>query len=285
VQKIFAITLFAVAITGCASNRTKYQPHGYEGGYSEQKVDGSVTMARFTGNAHTNANDALIFSQFRAVELCQEGGFEFPRILGVENKTAQQTVQRTSTQVTNSPTQISGTSTANARHTYSNFSGTVTGGNQSGSTASWNETLSYPIFETYFSCSSKANLVKVGLKAMSPQDLKDYVKDLMGAVQITEIPQDSPNLGILQVGDFVLKANGFRTSTFAQFVSAVDSAKNKDKIPLVVVRDGKTVAINAKAIDGTATFAAQAEKLISAACTMPEVSPRPICQKRTPASR
>ena len=78
-KQLFVITLSVLALAGCATTRTKYQPHGNAGGYSEQKVDEKIMVARFSGNAYTHANDAMIFSQFRAIEICKDGGYKIDR--------------------------------------------------------------------------------------------------------------------------------------------------------------------------------------------------------------
>lgn len=283
-------------LTGCATTRTKYGPMTDSGGYSEKKIDEKLYVTRFAGNAYTHQNDASLFSLFRAVEICKDNGFKIARVYGTQDLSTSKTVQRTSNYSYQQPTYFNGTANSNTNYNYygggygqanrnTNIYGTVSGGNTYGGSQSWEETYNFPTYDTVFSCTNQAYMLRVQLKAISADDMKPFVKDLMGAVQITSLTDDSPNKDILQPGDMVVRVNGARVQNDAQFISAVDSTKDKNKIPLAIIRDGKQLNISARSLDGTPMIQSETDKIIAAACSVPEVKKRPICEARTPASK
>jgi hypothetical protein len=294
---ILAIEFLAVAFifSGCAT-RTKYQPNDNAGGggYSDNRVDEKIVASRFAGNAYTNKQDAALLSQFRAIEYCYEQGYRAVRFYGINDLSTSQTVQKTSSYTYQNPTYISGNAYSNTTgnmygnnyygNTNTNFNGTVTGGGSNSSSRTWNETYHFPTYDTYYSCTNQAFMTKVKVKEVKADDMKPFVQDLMGAVQIEAILDGSPNKEVLQVGDIVTKVNGNRVQKNPQYSSEIDASADKEHIVLTVVRDGKPTTIKAKAVDATDMILADTNKIVGAACTLSEIKSRPICTSRLPAS-
>ena len=257
-------------LTGCAHERTMYHPQSgtsggilgedTSGGYSESKVDDNIMVARFVGNAYTHPSFAFVFSQFRAVEICLGKGFKIAKIYGSDDKSSSQTVQRT------------------------NFTDYGTYG--VGAT-SWNDTYHYPVADTYFSCANQVYMTKVKVKKISVDDMKPFVKDLMGAVQVIDYIEGSPNQDILQVGDFITKVNSTRVQNLNQYGDAINSAIDKNKIVLNIVREGKPMTVKVKAIDSTSLVEEENFKVVANACKQSEMESKQICSsvQRVPASR
>lgn len=278
--KIISILGCAV-LAGCAS-RSKYEPYGSSGGYSEAAIDKRIMVARFSGNAYTVASDANIFSQFRAVEVCEEKGFRVTRFFGTQNKTVSKDIQRSHSETSASPQQINGTGYSYGNNV--NINGTISGGNSTTNSSAWTQTLKFPTFDTYFTCTNEAYLTKFLGKPVSAEQMKPLVKDLMGAVQVQEIMDGSPNKGVLHVGDIVYKINDERIASVPQLSAIVDSASDKNKIQADIFRDGNAMKVLLQAEDGTQNFAKASEDLKTRACQVPEVKKRPVCSGRFPAS-
>lgn len=288
-QLLVIIALSTSIVGGCATtSRTKYGPADQSGGYSEQQVDGNLSVARFAGNAYTHPEDAKIYSQFRALEVCKERGYSLMFLYTTIDRSSSQTVQRSYT----APTYFSGNanSTTNA-NVYGNWGQANTNTNLNGQTygggtTTWDETYHYPTFDSVFSCSNKFYRTNVKLRDISAEDMKPFVKDLMGAVQVVEVPENSPNHEILKPGDFIIKVNGSRVQTQPQYVGEINSSKSKEIVAMTVVRDGKQKTIKANAYDGTDEVKALGEKLAAAVCGNPELKERPACTdlQRAPAS-
>jgi hypothetical protein len=256
---VFLIACVYLSV-GCATTRTKYEPEGKRGGYSDKELDDKgIMVARFAGNAFTNSNDALALSEFRALEVCYERGFKVARMYGTQNLSAAQTIQRSSSDFS---------ATGNRNYISGN-----------GNSTTWNQTVHYPTFDTYFSCTNQAYMTKVKLKVISAEDMKPLVKDLMGALQVQDFLDDSPNRDLLQIGDFIIKVEGTRVQNMAAVINAIDRSKNKDGIALGIIRDGKSLTVSVKAVDGTSVLEKETKKLIFKACTnVPEIADRPICE-------
>lgn len=282
---LFGCLLFMPA---CMTMRTQYAPHGASGGYSEQMMGEKLGVARFSANTMTDSNLANLFSRLRATELCQQQGGKVPRVLGVLDQTTQQTVQKTSAYSYSDPQTYSGTSNT----MFNGFgmantmtSGTLSGGSSYGGSTTWNETYSFPAYDTYYHCVARAWDLNVQFRPVSENDMKPYTKDLMAGLQIESIPSESPNQGILSTGDIVIKVDGVRVKNISELVSSVDQAKNKKGIPILLVREGQQMTVRARAEEITKEITEQTEKLLAWGCTVPEVAERPFCISRTTASK
>ena len=70
----------ALAFTLCAC-ATKYQPVGFEGGYSEWQVDANTFQVSFNGNGYTERETVEMYLLFRCAELTASNGFDYFLIL------------------------------------------------------------------------------------------------------------------------------------------------------------------------------------------------------------
>lgn len=146
-RKIGLLFLIFPCITaGCITSRTEYAPHGYKGGYSEKNIDDRHMVARFTGNAYTNVNDSLLFSQFRAIEICKEKKYKFTRIYESINLSSQQKIKKYSYINHSLPTYFDGSSENYGNAYYTN--GFLYGGEQYGNSMTWIEVYNYPTFDS-----------------------------------------------------------------------------------------------------------------------------------------
>lgn len=295
-MKHVIIACVTVVLSGCATGRTQYHVADTTGGYSDLRADDKVLVARFSGNAHTSSQDAMYLSEFRAIESCKEQGFPVARIIGTKNHSTSTTVQKSSTQTYKSPTYVKGSGNASTTYnrmgnfaeadTNANFSGNVSGGNQNTESRTWNETYHFPVSDTFYMCANRVYQTKVLLGPVTPDDMKPYMKDLLGGVQITSIGDGSPNRGILEVGDILIKLNGQRIQNLPQFSHEIDNAEDKDQIPALVVHNGKAKKVSIKAVETTEQLLQAGNQIVATACAQLDVKVRPICSEngRVPAN-
>ncbi len=275
-MKIFTfVFLFVLFAQGCATEPTIYQPHGEQGGYSDAKIDEKTMVARFAGNSLISKNEVALFSHFRAIEVCREQGFKLSRVYATRDLSNSQTVQKSSTSTFQDPVYFSGAVNSNT-----NFNGAVYGGGGLALTTSWQETYTYPIFDTYYRCANEVFTVLVKLKQITIQDMKPFVKDLLAAVQIEEILPDSPNIDVFKVGDLVLKVNEKRIQNIEQFDVAIGEAKDPKKIPLQIVREGVARKIVIVADDKSANIVKAENQIIYNVCAPPEFWNRKTCSSQ-----
>jgi hypothetical protein len=282
------IVVFGVLFSSCAT-RTKYQSYGESGGYVDGKYNDGTRYSKFAGNAYTHKQDAQLFSLFRAIEVCYNTGYKYTRILGTRDQSSTQDVQRSATNNYTAPTYYSGTANSNSNinylgngyanvNTQSNYNGTVYGGTQTSNTTSWTETMVFPLFETAFVCVDSLFLTKIKMRELKEDDVKPYVKDLRGALQVEEITDDSPNNGKIKNSDIILRLNGDRVWNVADFVKIVNGSSDKDKLKFDIVRDGKRMQILGKAVDESDSLAADEHKIKAGACGIEEFKERMLCQ-------
>lgn len=284
--KYTTIALCMLIFSSCAT-RTPYQSYAQNGGYIDGKYDDGTRYARFAGNAYTHKDYALWFSLFRALEFCNNTGYKYTRIFGTQDLSTSKDVQRSSTYNYTAPTYYSGTANTSVNYygnsyaqARTNYSGTAYGGDQTSNTTSWTETLTFPIVDTSFVCMDSLFLAKIKFRELKEYDVKDYVKDLRGALQVEEIPDDSPNKGKIKNSDIVLRLNGERVWTVAEFVKVLNNSSDKENLKFELVRDGKNLKITGKAVDGTEGLLADAEKVKASACGIEDLKDNLLCQLR-----
>jgi hypothetical protein len=163
-------------------------------------------------------------------------------------------------------------------------SGTLSGGSSYGNSQTWEENMSFPAYDTYYHCVSSAWELNIQFRPVSEGDMKQYTKDLMAGLQVDSIGTNSPNQGILSIGDIVIKVNGARVKNISELTYAIDHSKNKKSIPIQIVREGKPMTIMARAEEITKELLDMNEKLLAWGCTVPEVAERPVCAGRVVAS-
>ena len=294
-MKGLIIVTLAFLMSACAT-RTLYKPHGESGGYSEAPVKDNIYVARFTGNAYTHAKDAQAFVQFRALEVCQEQGYKVTKFTKIEDKTTSQTVQKSSSYNYQQPTYFSGTANTNTNYSYNggnslnaksntHLNGTAYGGNAYGGTTTWNETYNYPTFDAHFSCHNDVHLAGVELKSLAAEEIKEFAKDKLGALQVIKITDESPNQDIFQVGDILLKVNNSRVIEITQMSKAIDLAKDKNNISANIVREGKPMVLQFKTKDFTAMIKQMNMEIARNVCSVQEIKNRPICSGRSISSQ
>jgi hypothetical protein len=287
--------LSLVYISACTSKRTRYEPLHRSEGYAIKRVSDNIMISRFAGNSLSRKNDAKLFSVFRAVEFCQESGFKLTRLFETVDRTKFKSVQKSSQSTYQAPVYVSGakTSKGNLRSSGQNsiddasntrFDATAYGGNTFTDSTSWEEKYDYPIFDSYFSCTNQASILGAQLRDISFEDMKSFVKDLMGAVQIQSLQNDSENKQVLKTGDIIVFIDGQRIQNRIQFINAIDVTKNRAAIPGVIFRDGVKMNVILTAADGAPYLLEVAAKAISSACDVPEIKERPICINGVPVA-
>lgn len=288
--ELLKLSIF-VLLSACATQmRTTYAPQGERGGYSDAQVNSNLRVARFAGNAYTHPSDAELFSVFRAVEVCSNQPLAFPRLYGTFNRSTQQTVQRSSSYNYQAPTYFSGNANSNTQYnafgsnTQTNLYGQATGGQVYGGQTSWNETLNYPVFDTLYSCVTKTFRANLGLEQLTADKAEEFVKDRLGALVVKEVLAESPNKGIVKVGDIITKVNGERVEGLPQFSAQIDNAKNPSAPIFTLVREGKTITVHGKAIDSSDEFRRVANEVSGRACAAAELKKQAFCANRFPAS-
>lgn len=287
--------LGACATTDTANTtdlRTLYAPHNQSGGYSDGSLTNGILVSRFVGNAYTHKNYVEMFSQFRAVEICKEQGFEYVYPLHQEDVTTSRTTQRTLNYQNQAPALITGSANAHTNYNYyggntlyssgnTNLNGIIIGGGAQGGSSSWEETHTYPALDFYFSCANNSSYYKIGItsKTLRGEEIKEYTKDKLGGVQVIGIGDDSPNKDLLQVGDIILKVDSNRVLNEIDLAKYVRNARSKTEIPFAIVREGKGKIVIAKTIDRARKLEEAQNQVISTACKVPEIESRPVCQQ------
>jgi len=293
-----SILMFSlVYFTGCAT-RTKYAPNGEQGGYSLKATTEKMLVARFTGNVHTVKKDASLFSKFRAYEVCVERGFKTVNYIEQRDLTKETQVQHTSSYQYQAPTTVNATASKSTSYnpygggygigtleSNTSTSGTINHGSKTGGSSTWVETNSYPVFDTVFTCENSIYRMGIEMNPVSPADMRPYVKDLMGGLQVgNNFKPNSPNIGRVTAGDLIVKINGSRVDNIEAVRQAVELANNKDRIETVLSREGKHITVYLQAVNVVSDVDQMLGKMISAACSVPEIQKRPACVNRHTAS-
>jgi hypothetical protein len=283
--RYLAIATCMLIFSSCAT-RTPYQSYAQNGGYIDGKYDDGTRYSRFAGNAYTHKDYALWFSLFRALEVCNNSGYKYTRILGSRDLSATKDIQRTSTYNYNAPTYYSGNANTNfsnygnSLQANTNYNGTIYGGDQTSNSKSWTETLTFPIVDTGFDCLDSLFRAKIKFRELKEDDVKSYVKDLRGALQVEDIPEDSPNKEKIKNSDIVLRLNGERVWTVSEFVKILNNSNDKENLKFDLIRDGKKMSIRGRAVDSKEELISEAEKIKATACGIQDLKENLLCQLR-----
>lgn len=265
--------IIIIFLFGCSSKPTRYQELAGQEGYSDKTMGLKLRMTTFQGNSNTKKDRAELFAKFRAIEICHDKSKTNAHILSVRDKSYQKEITQTTTDY---PSYYYGSAPYYGRYGY--YGSGVSMSYGTASTRSWNETYSYPMFDVYFECVANPIDARMSFKPLSASQVKDFVKDVMGAVQVDEILPDSPNKGILQTGDIILKANGTRVATIIELYEA---SRNSDPKSFKVefLREGVKKNATVKFLDVTEMVAESRKAIIKEACKDPEVKDqRSICK-------
>lgn len=290
---ILTFASLVLTVVGCVS-RSPYLPLEDDGGYADRKGPGSIQIAKFVGNAQTQADDAFKFSVFRAIEVCSKKNFKMTRVVSVNDITTSKTIVRTSSYTNTSPTYTYGNFSKNTNYnsfapgtinanSSGDFSATTYGGSTQGMSESWEETINFPKFETLFYCTNRTFQIRVEFNDISKDDLKPYVQDLLGGLQVKEIDGNSPMKETLAIGDIILKINNVRTTNSLEVSQIIDSEVSKGTAEIEFLRNGQKQKSTLKAVDISPSIAKENLKLKNEVCQEDDVKELPVCLRRIPA--
>lgn len=257
---------FLFILTACSTtSRTKYKPFEDEQGYFVKEVKGDLKVAAFQGNAYTERDEAELFAKFRAIEDCKASGFEFAHILEVEDKTILKDVIRSSS--AGFPSYYYGMSPFYSRY-HSGFGL----GFSTMSSNTWEETYSYPRFEVAYECTYATFEPELILREVPAKEMQLLVKDLKGGLQVEEVIPGSPNAGVIEEGDVILRANNRRVEEKSAFVRMF--RPDQIVIPAVIMREGVKRKVILKGKDVSSLIADSQLEIIKRACTREDVEKR-----------
>jgi hypothetical protein len=247
-------------LLGCASNKpTPYQKEKKKEGYQEKTFE-DLNVTTFKGNSHTKREQAQLYAQFRAIEICRESEKKLANIIDVFDKTVEKNyIRSTGSGWAPSYSYFGG------YPYYSRYSGIGIGvGYNTMSTNSWNEKLFYPIIEVYYTCSDQVFRPQLIFKEISADQVKHLVKDIKGAIQVERIAETSPNKNAVELGDIILKANGKRIEKVYELISLFN--KDSREISVLLLREGEKVVSKIKSTDITAEVKKTESEIIRTTC-------------------
>ena len=97
-MRIVVILSIVLALGGCA---TAYEPHGWDGGFSESQLDTNVFNVTFKGNEHTDREIANDYALLRSAEVAMENGFQYFVITEAQQYSEESTYTTPTTTTTN----------------------------------------------------------------------------------------------------------------------------------------------------------------------------------------
>jgi hypothetical protein len=288
-KSIFLNFSILLVIASCAmGQRTMYGPveESQSGGYSDVLMEDGTIVSRFSANAFTQVDDAGMFARLRAVQYCRKNGFRVVNIFNFFDRTQSQTVTKSSNYNYQTPTQLNGVVNSNGNYSAdgygnlysnstSNFNGQITGGNSFGGSQTWNEIYNYPVFDVHYRCQNKVLFVGIKTEDLNSDQVHKFSKDFLGALNVIDVLATSPNVGILKVGDVILKLNSDRVQNFNDLVKHVQASTQE--IPAVIIRGGKIMNLKLKTGDKTAELLLEDERILSWGCTVDEVKDLEVC--------
>jgi hypothetical protein len=124
-------------------------------------------------------------------------------------------------------------------------------GNQFSDSTARTEIYRYPAFAVYFICANSAPMLLVKPKPLSAEDMKPFVKDLLGAMQVVDFFPESPSKDVFQIGDMIIKIGSSRITNQVQMFRALEEVGIRKTVPVTIVREGKETIVNAQVVEGT----------------------------------
>lgn len=256
------------SICACSTSPTKYVASKGEDGYSDKVISPNLRMTEFLGSSATKKESAELYAKFRAIEICLQNKAKYAHILLVKDKTFDKEITQTTTYY---PSYYYGASPYYGRYGTSYYSGYA-------STHSWNESYTYPLFEVYFECVDAPVDARMSFKPLSQSQMKEFVKDIKGAVQVDEILPDSPNKNQLKVADIIISANGTRVENILELFKASRSSLGS-KFTVEFFRDGVKKNADVKYLDVTEMVAHSQAQIIKEACKVSDIKDtNPLCK-------
>lgn len=270
-----ALILFAI-LYGCSTVPTKYveSTDNKKEGFSDKTIDENLRMASFLGNSATKKDKAQLYAKFRAIEICSETGTKLAHILFVKDKSFDKEVTQATADY---PTYYYGVSPYYGR--FGAYGGGVGMYGYGPTSVRYdNETYTYPFYEVYFECVNKPVDVRMSFHKLSSSEVKNIVKDVMGAVQIEEILPDSPNKNSFEVGDIIVSVNGTRVENLMELYKASRKTKSMD-FRVDFFRNGTRMSAKAKFLDVTEMVTQSQEEIVKEVCKNSELKDsRPLCK-------
>jgi hypothetical protein len=274
---MFSRLLVLIFLVSCATKPTPYQPVKKQEGYIDSTFE-DLKVATFKGNSVIKRNKAQAYAEFRAIETCSAEN-KHANIIDLFDKTIEKNVIRSSGGAWG-PSTYFGMYPYYGR--YSTFG--ISGGYNTISTNSWNETLIYPVLELYYTCSDVVVRPEVYFKELSSEQMKLLVKDVRGGVQVEKIAENSPNKRALELGDIILKANGKRVEKTFEIIRLFTSPSSEVTIQLL--REGERIVTKIKGIDVTAKVKESEQQIIQSVCkdkvkeNQEHLKLNPLCHKK-----
>jgi len=251
--------LALIFIVSCSTSKpTPYKKEQKKEGYRDDTFE-ELKVSRFKANSYTKKDKAELYAEFRAIEYCRESENKHANIIDIFDKTEEKIVTRTS------GTNWGPSYGFGSYPYYSRYPGYGFGIDMSTTSGTmWNEKLAYPNMEVYYECRERIYRPQILMKEISAEQMKLLVKDLKGGMQVEKIPDTSPNLKKIELGDIILKANGKRIEKVYELVRLFDT---KDSIvTLSILREGRPVIAKISAVDVTSEVDKTETEIIQKVC-------------------
>lgn len=216
-----------------------------------------------------------MYAEFRAIQLCLDEGYKYANIIDIFDKTV-------SKEVTKTDANVYGPSYSYGMYPfYSRYSSFGVGINYSNvSSRSWNETYVYPVIEIPYTCVNSVYRPKIMFREIPADEMKHLVKDIKGGIQIQKFMDDSPNIKELKNDDIILRANGERIERVFELIQYF--SEKRQTVKLEILRDGKKLSANMKAVDVSDVTGPAEKKIIEEACkedAVKEKFQKTLCKK------
>jgi hypothetical protein len=258
-------TLLLVFLIACSTKPTSYQKEKKNEGYSDGKLE-DLRVASFKANSKTKLKKALLYAEFRALEICRKEKLLINIVDSVDKSVKKEVTHGTGTGF--GPAFYGGMYPYYSR--YSSIGVSATFG---GSGTYWNETYTYPRIDVLYTCSETIHRPLITVREVPASEVRHLVKDIRGALQVKKISADSPNRK-LQEGDLILKAQGKRIERTHELIRLFTA--RAPKVSAVVLREGRELSLTLSSKDVTEEVREAEKKIIKKACE-DEKNPSPLC--------
>lgn len=251
--------LALIFVVSCSSSKpTPYKKEHKKEGYLDSTFE-ELKVSRFRANSYTKKEKAELYAEFRAIENCRAEN-KRANIIDIFDKTEEKVVTRTS------GTNWGPSYGFGSYPYYSRYPGYGFGIDMSTASGTiWNEKLAYPNLEVYYECRDKIFRPQILMKEISAEQMKLLVKDLKGGLQVEKIPDTSPNIKKIELGDIILKANGKRIEKVYELVRLFDTADSV--VTVSILREGRPLTAKITSIDVTADVDKTEQEIITKVCS------------------
>lgn len=264
---MIARLLVLFIIVGCSSTKpTPYQKEKKNEGYTENSLD-DLRVSIFKGNSYTKKEQAHLYAQFRAIEVCREYENQLANLIFIFDKTVEKEyIRSTGSNWGPSYSYYGGYPYYYGGYPYRGYSGLGIGiGYNTVDTKSWNEKLSYPIMEVYYTCTDTVIRPQLIFRELTAEQTKHLVKDVKGAIQVENIGKQSPNKNTVELGDIILKANGKRIEKIFELIRLFN--KENREVSVLLLREGEKVVSKLKSVDITDEARKNETEIIKSVCS------------------